>query len=148
MLQVLNALDTKFPPESFDLVWSLESGEHMPDKPVWLNEVSRLLSPGGTFVVATWCSRETYDAPLTADETRLLTRICKNYALPEFVPLSAYGEAAASAGLNDFAATEESWSEDITPFWPAVIYSALRPQVLLQLILSWNWTTIKGGITA
>ena len=30
--QVANALELPFPNASFDIVWSLESGEHMPDK--------------------------------------------------------------------------------------------------------------------
>lgn len=30
--QVADALDMPFPDSSFDFVWSLESGEHMPDK--------------------------------------------------------------------------------------------------------------------
>ena len=46
ILKVLNALDTRLPRESFDLVWSLESGEHMPDKDDWLKEIARLLRPG------------------------------------------------------------------------------------------------------
>jgi len=31
-LQVADALDQPFPDGMFDLVWSMESGEHMPDK--------------------------------------------------------------------------------------------------------------------
>lgn len=30
--QVADALDQPFPDGQFDLVWSMESGEHMPDK--------------------------------------------------------------------------------------------------------------------
>jgi hypothetical protein len=30
--QVADALDQPFPDNAFDLVWSMESGEHMPDK--------------------------------------------------------------------------------------------------------------------
>jgi len=31
-LQVADALEQPFPDGQFDLVWSMESGEHMPDK--------------------------------------------------------------------------------------------------------------------
>lgn len=46
----------RYPDDSFDLAWSLESGEHIPDKEAWLAEVYRVLKPGGTFVCVTWCA--------------------------------------------------------------------------------------------
>ena len=67
--QVANALDTNFPNEHFDCVWSLESGEHMPDKDAWLTEVERVLTPGGTFLCASWCRRETDKTPLSVRDT-------------------------------------------------------------------------------
>ncbi|HAT14264.1 MAG TPA: SAM-dependent methyltransferase, partial [Microcoleaceae bacterium UBA11344] len=39
---VADALNMPFPDESFDLVWSLESGEHMPDKIKFLQECYRV----------------------------------------------------------------------------------------------------------
>ncbi|PLZ49924.1 methyltransferase domain-containing protein, partial [Fischerella thermalis] len=35
---VANALEMPFADNSFDLVWSLESGEHMPDKTKFMQE--------------------------------------------------------------------------------------------------------------
>lgn len=146
--QVANALDTNFPNEHFDCVWSLESGEHMPDKDAWLTEVERVLTPGGTFLCASWCRRETDKTPLSAAEQRLLGRICKNYSLPAIVGLSTYRTAAAKLGLEGFEKNTTSWNESIKPFWPAVISSALNPKTLLLLVWYGNWTTIKGAITA
>ena len=40
---------------SFDLVWACESGEHMPDKRAYVEEMVRVLKPGGTLVIACWC---------------------------------------------------------------------------------------------
>ena len=73
--EVANALRLPYPDSSFDLAWSLESGEHMPDKEAWLAEVYRILKPGGTFVCVTWCHRETVEEQLSASEVRLLGRI-------------------------------------------------------------------------
>lgn len=44
----------RYADDSFDLAWSLESGEHIPEKEAWLAEVFRVLKPGGTFVCVTW----------------------------------------------------------------------------------------------
>ncbi len=43
------------PEESYDLVWACESGEHMPDKKAYVEEMTRMLKPGGTLVIACWC---------------------------------------------------------------------------------------------
>ena len=40
--QVADALNMPFADDSFDLVWSLESGEHMPDKEKFVAELSRV----------------------------------------------------------------------------------------------------------
>ena len=45
--QVMNALTMDFPDDSFDLVWACESGEHMPDKGKYIEEMVRVLKPGG-----------------------------------------------------------------------------------------------------
>ena len=50
--QVADALDMPFADNTFDLVWSLESGEHMP------NELFRVAMPGGRIIIVTWCHRD------------------------------------------------------------------------------------------
>ncbi|NET10332.1 MAG: methyltransferase domain-containing protein, partial [Symploca sp. SIO2B6] len=55
--QVADALAMPFDDNQFDLVWTLESGEHMPDKTTFLQECHRVLKPGGTLIMATWCHR-------------------------------------------------------------------------------------------
>ena len=44
--RVMNALAMEFPDDSFDLVWACESGEHMPDKKAYVQEMVRVLKPG------------------------------------------------------------------------------------------------------
>jgi SAM-dependent methyltransferase len=39
----------------FDLAWSMESGEHMPDKQKFVNELVRVTAPGGRIIIVTWC---------------------------------------------------------------------------------------------
>ncbi|RYH28626.1 methyltransferase domain-containing protein [archaeon] len=61
--KVMDALDMKLPDNSFDLVWACESGEHMPDKKKYVEEMARVLKPGGKIVIATWCQRDDTDKP-------------------------------------------------------------------------------------
>lgn len=56
--QVMDALNMTFPDNSFDVVWACESGEHMPDKKRYVEEMTRVLKPGGRIVIATWCQRD------------------------------------------------------------------------------------------
>jgi tocopherol O-methyltransferase len=45
--QVADALEMPFLSNKFDLVWSLESGEDMPDKEKFVGELFRVAKPGG-----------------------------------------------------------------------------------------------------
>ena len=44
---MMNALEMEFEDDTFDLVWACESGEHMPDKAKYVQEMTRVLKPGG-----------------------------------------------------------------------------------------------------
>ena len=68
--QVMNALEMDFPDNSFDIVWACESGEHMPDKEAYINEMMRVLKPGGKFVMATWCQRDDREVPFDKKDKR------------------------------------------------------------------------------
>jgi tocopherol O-methyltransferase len=55
----------------------MESGEHMPDKQAFVNELVRVTAPGGRIIVVTWCHRELKpeESSLSLKEQRLLKRI-------------------------------------------------------------------------
>ena len=65
--RVMDALSMDYPDASFDFVWACESGEHMPDKKRYVEEMARVLKPGGRMVVATWCQREEGTKPFTKE---------------------------------------------------------------------------------
>ncbi|MDE5096949.1 MAG: methyltransferase domain-containing protein, partial [Trichodesmium sp. St16_bin4-tuft] len=62
--QVDDALALSFPDNSFDVVWSIEAGPHMPDKVKYGSEMMRVLKPGGILVVADWNQRDDRQKPL------------------------------------------------------------------------------------
>jgi tocopherol O-methyltransferase len=142
--QVSDALNMPFSDQFFDLVWSLESGEHMPDKARFLQECYRVLQPGGTFLMATWCHRPTGDQPLTADERKHLEEIYRVYCLPHVISLPQYEAIAQSCGFQNIRTAD--WSTAVAPFWDVVIDSAFTPAALIGLLFS-GWTTIQAALS-
>ncbi|PSM49465.1 SAM-dependent methyltransferase [Chroococcidiopsis sp. CCALA 051] len=144
---VANAQNMPFADNSFDFVWALESGEHMPDKVKFMQECYRVLQPGGKLVMVTWCHRPT-DAKsggiLTADEQKHLNEIYQVYHLPYTIALPEYEAIARNLNLNSIRTAD--WSTAVAPFWDVVIDSALNPTAILGLILS-GWETIQAALS-
>jgi tocopherol O-methyltransferase len=143
---VADALNTGFADDSFDLLWSLESAEHFPDKRKFLQEAYRILKPGGTLLMATWCHRplDEKEGQLTDDERRHLAEIYRIYALPYVISLPEY---EAFARRCDFINIDTiDWSKAVAPFWDIVIDSAFNPSVILGILMS-GWQTIEGALS-
>jgi tocopherol O-methyltransferase len=144
--QVANALEMPFPDNQFELVWSLESGEHMPDKTQFLAECYRVLRPGGKLILATWCHRSTDSVAgaLTKDEKRHLGEIYRVYCLPHVISLPDYEAIAVKCGFKELRA--DDWSISVAPFWDVVIDSAIKPEAILGLFQS-GWRTIEAALS-
>jgi tocopherol O-methyltransferase len=143
--QVANALSMPFADNSFDLVWSLESGEHMPDKEKFLQECYRVLKPGGQLILATWCHRPiTIADPLSTDEERQLQTIYRVYCLPYVISLPEYTEIVERCGFKNLHVAD--WSTAVAPFWDTVISSAITPQAIIGLLQA-GWKTIEAAIS-
>lgn len=144
--QVADALNMPFPDQSFDLVWSLESGEHMPDKTKFLQECYRVLKPGGLFLMATWCHRpdQPPHSPLSQDEQKHLAEIYRVYCLPHVISLPEYEAIAHQLNFQNVRTAD--WSTAVAPFWDIVIDSAFTPAALFGLLFS-GWTTIQAALS-
>jgi tocopherol O-methyltransferase len=142
--QVADAQAMPFPDQAFDFVWSLESGEHMPDKQQFLQECYRVLKPGGTFLMATWCHRPIDSQPLTADEQQHLQKIYDVYCLPYVISLPEYAAIAETLEFENICTAD--WSKAVAPFWNVVIDSAFTPAAIVGLVQS-GWTTIQAALS-
>ena len=100
--QVMDALKMDFPDNTFDLVWGCESGEHMPDKAAYVEEMTRVLKPGGTLVIATWCQRELAQGEeFTKDEKGKLQFLYDEWAHPYFISIEEYERLCTKTGKLD-----------------------------------------------
>lgn len=137
--QVADALDMPFENDSFDLVWSLESGEHMPDKERFVNELLRVAMPGGRIIIVTWCHRDLQkgETSLTKKEKKLLAKINRSYYLPKWCSVDDYVKILQEKGAVNIR--REDWSYIIAPFWKAVIKSSLNLKSL--------WGLLKSGLS-
>jgi len=141
---VADALNMPFADNSFDFVWSLESGEHMPDKVKFVQELCRVLKPGGKLLMVTWCHRPIDQRPLTADEQKHLQEIYRVYCLPHVISLPEYELIARSLPLQNIRTAD--WSPAVAPFWDVVIDSTFNPTAIIGLLLS-GWKTIEAALS-
>lgn len=140
---VANALDLPFEDGEFDFVWSMESGEHMPDKQKFLAECYRVLKPGGIFLMATWCHRPIDRNSLTDDEKKHLADIYQLYHLPSVISLREYQKIAESLRFQSVRVAD--WSTAVAPFWDIVLESLLDGRVFWGILQS-GWLTFQGAL--
>ncbi|MBV8554862.1 MAG: class I SAM-dependent methyltransferase [Planctomycetaceae bacterium] len=99
--------------ESFDAVIAIESSEHMADLAAFFAEASRVLKPGGRFVVCAWLTRE---RPRLWEARLLLEPICREGRLRGMGSAEDYHRLARAAGLAPVAfrdvsrQVERTWS--------------------------------------
>lgn len=113
--EIVNALAMSFPDNTFDLVWACESGEHMPDKKKYVEEMVRVLKPQGQLVVATWCERDPIP-PFSQDERKTLDFLYAEWTHPFFISLNKYKEHLLGTGALSDVETND-WTEQTLPSW-------------------------------
>ncbi|HEY9646580.1 MAG TPA: methyltransferase domain-containing protein [Chroococcidiopsis sp.] len=135
--QVDDAMALSFPDASFDVVWSIEAGPHMPDKAVFAQELMRVLKPGGVLVVADWNQRDARQRPLNTWERPVMKQLLDQWAHPAFASIEEFAELLAATGLVEGMVTTADWTRQTLPSWLDSIWQGIvRPEGLVRFGVS------------
>lgn len=113
---VMDALNMEFPDNSFDIVWACESGEHMPDKKKYINEMMRVLKPGGKFVMACWSQRDDSEVPFTKKDKRDLQYLYEEWTHPFFISIKDWKQLMDDTGVMNEVKTAD-WVKETIASW-------------------------------
>lgn len=128
-----DALALPFPDASFDVVWSVEAGPHMPDKALFAQELLRVLKPGGILVVADWNQRDARTQPLNFWERPVMRQLLEQWSHPAFASIEEFSELLEATGYVDGAVTVADWTQATLPSWLDSIWQGIvRPAGLVK----------------
>lgn len=132
-----DAMQLSFPDASFDVVWSVEAGPHMPDKAVFAQELMRVLKPGGVLVVADWNQRDDRQKPLNFWEKPVMKQLLDQWSHPAFSSIEGFSELLVETGLVEGEVMTADWTQETLPSWLDTIWQGiLKPQGWMRFGLS------------
>ncbi|WP_413160626.1 methyltransferase domain-containing protein [Capilliphycus salinus ALCB114379] len=135
--QVDDAMALSFPDGSFDVVWSIEAGPHMPDKAIFAKELLRVLKPGGVLVVADWNQRDDRQIPLNFWEKPVMRQLLDQWSHPAFSSIEGFSELLAETGLVEGEVITADWTQETLPSWIDSIWQGIvRPLGWMRFGLS------------
>lgn len=109
-----------------------------------MREMARVAKPGGRIILVTWCVRELAPGEeYSAAENKLLERLCAAYYLPQWCSIGRYQSLAAELGLQGVRTAD--WSNEVRPFWRAVIDTVFSIKGITGLLKS-GLKTIRGAL--
>ena len=124
-----DAMALSFPDASFDVVWSIEAGPHMPDKAVFARELLRVLKPGGLLVVADWNQRDDRQIPLNFWEKPVMQQLLNQWSHPAFSSIEGFSELLQATGFVEGEVVTADWTKETLPSWFDTIWQGIvKPQ--------------------
>ncbi len=131
--RVDDAMALSFPDASFDVVWSIEAGPHMPDKAIFAKELMRVLKPGGVMVMADWNQRDDRQIPLNSWERPVMQQLLDQWSHPKFSSIEGFSELLEATGMTRCRVETADWSQETLPSWLDSIWQGIiRPQGLVK----------------
>ncbi|MEB3357077.1 MAG: methyltransferase domain-containing protein [Synechococcales bacterium] len=128
-----DAMALSFPDGSFDVVWSIEAGPHMPDKAVFARELLRVLKPGGVLVVADWNQRDDRQKPLNFWERPVMRQLLDQWSHPAFSSIEGFAELLEATGWVEGQVITADWTLPTLPSWLDSIWQGVaRPAGLVR----------------
>jgi phosphoethanolamine N-methyltransferase len=115
-----------FPDQTFDIVFSKDSMNHIPDKPALYTEVLRILRPGGTFVASDWLQSEAAASSATMREFCEAIGLTFNLETPD----NTY-RALNKAGFVEVVLRDRhAWYRDVVHHESSLIRGSLKSKAL------------------
>jgi tocopherol O-methyltransferase len=108
----MDMLNNDYPADSFDAVWALESLMHIPDRAAFFAEAIRVLRPGGTLAVGSWCVRH---GGLEPAEEVIHQQILRHQVMPRLQSIEEHEDLCRAAGFAAVASVD--WSDAVRHSW-------------------------------
>lgn len=135
--KVDDAMALSFPDASFDVVWSVEAGPHMPDKAIFARELMRVLKPGGLLVLADWNQRDDRQIPLNVWEKPVMRQLLDQWSHPAFASIEGFAENLEATGYVQGSVVTADWTQETLPSWLDSIWQGVvRPKGLIRFGVS------------
>ena len=132
-----DAMSLSFSDASFDVVWSVEAGPHMPDKAVFARELMRVVKPGGVLVVADWNQRDDRQKTLNFWEKPVMRQLLDQWSHPAFASIEGFSELLEETGFVEGKVITADWTKETLPSWFDSIWQGIaRPSGLVRFGLS------------
>ncbi len=107
-----DAEKASFPPESFDVVWSIECTEHLYDKVRFFRRAAAWLRPGGRMAICAWLAGEGLE---DQQQIQQVYDVCEGFFCPSLGTSGDYRQWMNDAGLA--VERDYDWTARVAQTW-------------------------------